>query len=101
MAFISFGKKLFFEKKVLLYFAFFSFSVYLLASHNKESSQTTILVFKKGAIELILRSKVWFYGFNSFLWQLLLDFLFVVYLLFFFDRIKNEQRQILVRPIET
>ena len=76
---------IFFSKKklVLINLAFFSFFVYLLSGFINERSHNTLLVFREGAMELILMAKVRLYGFESVFWQNLTDFLFVVYSLFF------------------
>ena len=47
-----------------------------------EKPDTTLSVFEEGAIEHILRAKIWLYGFDSVFWQLLIGFLFVVFVLF-------------------
>ena len=47
------------------------------------SGRNTVSVFDEGAIEQVLRAKVWLYGFESNFWLVLIDFLFIVYLLFF------------------
>ena len=79
-----FGKKNIFEKKHVLHnFAFFSFFFYLLLIFINKRPHNTFLVFDEGAIEHILGAKVWLYGFQSILWQVFIDFLFVVCLLFF------------------
>ena len=57
--------------------------MYLLTSVIEERSHTTLSVFEEGAIEPSLGANLWFYGFESVFWQILFDFLFVVYLLFF------------------
>ena len=81
MAFMSL--KIFFRKKikVLLNFAFFFIFVYLLFSIIYERSHNTVSVLAKSVMEHILME--WLYGFESFFCQVLIDFLFVVYLLFF------------------
>ena len=71
MAFMT-SEITFFEKTtgpIVLPFFFF---VYFLPNLISESSNTTLSVFKEGAIEDIFRAKI----------LVLIDFLFVVYLLF-------------------
>ena len=75
-------KTIFFEKYYLI-LPFLFFFVYLLPTFINERSYNTILVFGEGAIEHILVAKVWLLGFESVFGQVLIDFLFVVYILFF------------------
>ena len=84
MAFMSL-EIFFFRKKNKYYLILPSvfFFVYLLPGFTDKMSHNTLLMFEEGAIEYILRAKVWLYGFESVFWQNLTDFLFVVYLLFF------------------
>ena len=77
------------KKKVLLNFAFFSFFVYFLPTLINARSLATLSVFEENVIEIIVRASIWFEGLDSVLWQVLIEFLFVVFLLFFFNRIKN------------
>ena len=81
---------IFFEIKYYLVLRSF---VYLLPSFVNEMAHNTLPVFDEGAIEHILRAKVWLYGFESVFRQVLIDFLFVY--LFFFNSIKNWIRTVL------
>ena len=67
---------------------FFFFAV-LLPSLIDKRSCNTLSVFEEGVVQHIWRAKGWLYGFESVFGQVLYDFLFVVYLLFFFNRIRN------------
>ena len=75
---IVFSQKL----KYYLTLLFFQFCL-LVTSSLKERLQNTFAVFGKSEIEHNLRAKVWLYSFESVLCQVLTDFFFVVYLLFF------------------
>ena len=81
----------FFEKrnKTFTQFFIFFFFNYLLHSRINERSHTTLSVYEEGAIEHILRAKIWLYDFKSFFWQALIEFLFVVYFLFFLQQQKK------------
>ena len=72
---------IFFRKKNKFYLML-PFFVFLLPVFIIERSHNTLSVFAEGAMEQILRAKVWLYGFESIFWKNLTDF-FVVYLLFF------------------
>ena len=75
---------------MLFNFAFFPFFVYLLTSFIQEKSHNNLSVFEEGAIKHSLGAKLWLYGFTeSVFWQVLTDFLFVVYLLFFLQQHKQ------------
>ena len=82
MAFMSL-EILFLEKKrkVLLNFDLFVF-VYLLPIRINKRSRN-LSVFEKNAIKKILRAKIWLYDFESVFWKVLIEFPFVVFLLFF------------------
>ena len=87
----------FFEKKkqLLINFGFFLFC--LLASwFHKERSHNKLSVFEEGAIEHILRAKVWLYGIKSFFWQNLTDFCLLSICCSYCNRIKVKYRQILI-----
>ena len=83
MAFMTFQEVILFRKKTTLNFALFFF-VYLFPGFINKRSHNTVVVFEEGAIEHILRAKVWLHRFERVFWQNLTDFLFAVYLLFFF-----------------
>ena len=70
----------YFEKisKVLHTFAL-RFFVYLLPGLTNEMPHTTLSLFEEGAIEYILRAKIWLDGFDSVFWQLSIEFLFVIF----------------------
>ena len=57
--------------------------VYLLPSLTNKRPNTTLSVFDEGANEYILRAEIWLDGFYSVFWQVSIEFLFVVLLLFF------------------
>ena len=57
--------------------------IYMLPSFINERLQNTSSVLAEIAIEHILMAIVWLYGFESVFCQVLIGFLFVVYLLFF------------------
>ena len=80
----------FFSKKynVLFNSVLFLLFVCLLPRRIKKL-HSTLLMFGEGAIKQILMFKNWLYGFESAFWQGLFDFFFFVYLLFFFNHIKN------------
>ena len=71
----------FFRKKIkiITYFCPFVFFVYLLPSLTNKWLQTTLSVLEDGAIEYILRAKIWLDGFDSVFWQISIEFLFVVF----------------------
>ena len=46
-------------------------------------SHTTLFVFEEGAIKLISRDKILHYRIDSVFWQVLIEILFVFFLLFF------------------
>ena len=87
MSYMSLEINFFRKKKYYIFFYIFFLFVKLLPSFINEQSHITLLVFDDGAVEHILgygfTDKVWLYGFQSIFWQVLIDFLFVVYLLFF------------------
>ena len=90
MAAMSMEIILFFsKKKTSLFFQICFFFVDFLPDFITEKSHNTISVFEDGSIKQILRAKVWVYGFKIVFWQNLIDFLFVVYLLFFLYPLKN------------
>ena len=76
-----------YDLKILL---FFSICVYLLPGLIIGRSHATLQLFKKGSIEQNFRAKLWLYGFDSFFWKVLIEFLFVVFLLFFLNLRKIE-----------
>ena len=78
MAFVSLEIFFFRKRKKLLNFTSFLFFVGLLLGVINERSHNALSVFKEGAREHILRTKVRPYGFENVLWQNLTDFLFVV-----------------------
>ena len=67
---------------MLIIFAF-SLFIYLIPSFINERLRNTLSVLAENAIKHILMTIVWLYGFERVLYQVLIDFLFVVYLLFF------------------
>ena len=80
-----------FSKKYSIILLFFFF-VLLLPILIKERSQTILMAFEEGFIELILSGKIWLHGFESvfscvFSQSLIFVFLFVV---IFRNRIKIE-----------
>ena len=83
---ILFRKKI----KTISYFCPFLFFVYVLPSLANKLQQTTLSVFAEGAIENNLRAKIWLDGFDSVFWQVSIEFLFVIFLLFFLAAQKNE-----------
>ena len=68
----------------------------MLPSFIKERLQNTLLMSWKSATEQILRAKAWLYGFESVFRQVWIDFLIVVYLLFFLTAWKIEYRQFFI-----
>ena len=76
---ILFSKKI----KKLLNFAFFFILIYLIPSFFNERLHNKLSMLAESAIEHILMAVVWLYAFESVFRQVLDDFLFVVYLLFF------------------
>ena len=75
---ILFRKKM----KIITYFCPFLFYVYLLPSLTNKWPQTTLSVYGEGAIEYILRAKIWLDHFDSVFWQVSIEFL-LFFLLFF------------------
>ena len=82
----------FFPKKNQKYYLLlpFFFFVYLLPSFINKRPHNTLLVSEEGAIKHTLRAKFWPYGFDSVFWQVLIEFLFVVFFLFFLAALKIE-----------
>ena len=76
---ILFRKKI----KFITYFCPFLFFVYLLPSLTNQLPHTKLSVFEEGAIEYILSAKIWVDGSESVFLQVSIEFLFVVFLLFF------------------
>ena len=74
-----------FRKKIkfITYFCPYLFFVYLLPSLTHKWPNTTLSVFEEGANKYILRAEIWLDGFDSVFWQVSIEFLFVVFLLFF------------------
>ena len=62
MAFVTLKLKVFKKQK---YHLILPFSVHLLPFLNNERWYSTLLAFENGAIEHILRGKIWLYGFDS------------------------------------
>ena len=73
------------SKKIKNYCIFcpFLFFVYLLPSLTNKWPNTTLSVFKEGANKYILMPEIWLDGFDSVFWQVSIEFLFGVFLLFF------------------
>ena len=65
--------------KIITYFSPFLFFVYLLPSLTNEWPHTALMVFEEGAVEFILRAKMWLDGLNSVFWQVSIEYLFVVF----------------------
>ena len=81
---ILFRKK---KSKVLNTFKFFCpflFFGYLLPRLTDEWPHNTLSVFEEGAIEYILRAKIWLDGFDSVFWQVSIEILFVVFFCCYF-----------------
>ena len=76
--------------KIITYFCPFLFFVYLLPSLINKWPNTTLSVFEEVANEYILRAEIWLDGFDRVFWQVSIDFLFVVFLLFFLAAERNE-----------
>ena len=75
MAFMSLEINFFQKKKQVLYnFAFFSFLSNCCFFFTNKLPHNTLLVFDEGALEHILRAKVWPYGFQSIFCQVSIDF---------------------------
>ena len=72
---------IFFRKKIkiITYFCPFLFFVYLLPSLKIKLPHTILSVFEEGAIEYILRAKIWLDGFDSVFQQVSIEFLVVVF----------------------
>ena len=95
MAFMSL--EVFFRKKLKCYLILhFFYFIYLLPNFIIQRLHNTISVLAESAIEYILMAIVWLYGFESVFCQILIDFLFVVFLLFFRCRIKNWRPAVLI-----
>ena len=77
---ILFRKK---KIKIITYFCPFLFFVYLLPSLTNKWPKTTLSVFEEGTNEYILRAEKWLDGFDRVFWQVSIEFLFGVFLLFF------------------
>ena len=82
MAFMSL--EIFFSKKikVLLNFAFFSFFIYLLPIFINKRLHNKLSVLAGNAVEHILMAIVWPYVLESIFCRVLIDYLFIVNLLF-------------------
>ena len=80
-----------FRKKIQNYYIILPFSlfVYLLPSLINKWPQTTLSVYEEGAIEYILRVKIWLEDFDSVFWQVSIEFLFVVFFVVLFSRLKK------------
>ena len=89
-------EKILFRKKTSITVFCFLPLVYLLPSFINERTHNTLLVVHEGAVKHILRNKWCLYGFENAFWKVLFDFLFVVCLLFFWNRKKNWIRQLLI-----
>ena len=61
-----------------LFLHIFLFFVNFLPSLINVRSHKTLLVIEEGAIEHVLRGKIWFYRFDGVFTQVSIDFLFVV-----------------------
>ena len=84
MFFMTLDIMLFRKKiKIITYFCPSVFFVHLLPSLTHKWPNTTLLVFEEGANEYILRAEIWLDGFDSVFWQVLIELLFIVFLLFF------------------
>ena len=70
-----------------MYFCLFLFFVYLLPSLTNKRLHTTSLVLDDGAIENILRAKIWLDVFDSVFWHISIEFLFVVFFVVLFSRL--------------
>ena len=75
---ILFRKKI----KIIRYFCPFLLFVCLVPNLTNKWSNTTISIFEQGANEYILRVEIWLDDFDGVFWQVSIEFLFVVYLLF-------------------
>ena len=73
---------LFRKKSKVLHSFDLSLFVYLLPSLTNKWPHTILWVFEEGAIEYILRAKIWLDGFDSVFWQVSIEFLFVFIFLF-------------------
>ena len=69
--------------KIITYFCPFLFLVYFLPSLTHKWPNITLSVFEEGANEYTLRAEIYLDGFDSVFWQVSIEFLFVVFLLFF------------------
>ena len=67
-----FGNKFFAKKTSITFFCIFF--VYLLLIFIDERPHNTSLVYDEGAIEHILGTKVWRYGFQRIFWEVVIDF---------------------------
>ena len=83
---ILFRKKL----KIVTYFCPFLLFAYLLPSPFNERPYNTLSVSEEGKMEYILRAKIWLSCLDSVFWQVLFEFLFVAFLLFFLAALKIE-----------
>ena len=83
MSFMTLDVILFRKSESITYFFPFLFFVYLLPRLTNEWPYNTLSVFEKGEIEYTSRANIWLDGFNIFFWQVSIELLFVVFLLFF------------------
>ena len=90
MSFITSDVILFRKKLNLLHTFALRFFVFLLRSLTNEWPHTTLMLLEEGAIEYILRAKIWLDGFGSVFWRVSIEILFVAILLFFLSAKKND-----------
>ena len=83
---ILFRKKI----KIITFFCPFLIFVYFLPSLTNKWPNTTVLVFEEGANEYILKAEIWLDGLGSVFWQVSIEFLFIVFLLFILAAKGNE-----------
>ena len=77
------------ESKLLHSCDLCSFFVYLLPSLTNKWPHTNLSVIEEGAIEYILGAKKWLDGFDIVFWQISFEFLFVVFFVVLFSRLKK------------
>ena len=77
------------KSKVLHTFAPFLFFVYLLPSLTNQWPHSTLSLFGEGAVEYIMRAKIWLDGFESVFWQVSVEFLVFVFFVVLFSRLQN------------
>ena len=83
MSFMTLDVILFRKKiKIITYFCPSLFCL-LVPSLTNECPHNTLSLFKEGAIEYVLRAKKWLDVFDSVFWQVSIEFMFSVFLLFF------------------